>query len=189
MSEPSPAAPSGSQPGSQSADRTPAAIESLIDRFAAGGAILVYAVAGLTASQEQARPGPGAWSIAELVAHLVDSDLVGCDRMKRVIAEDNPTLLAFDETAWIARLRSGEMPVEEGVNLFAANRHWMSRILRRCTPADFARAGNHTERGRETLAELLSGYVSHLDHHLRFLYGKRANLGTAVQPRYSYPIV
>jgi hypothetical protein len=30
--------------------------------------------------------------------------------------------------------------------------------------------------------------VNHLDHHLRFLYAKRANLGVAIQPRYTYPI-
>jgi hypothetical protein len=114
--------------------------------------------------------------------------MVGCERMKRVIAEEYPTLMAYNETAWISRLRSGEMPVEEGVNLFAASRHWMTLILRGCTQDDFARAGNHTENGRETLAELLAGYVTHLDHHLKFLYGKRASLGAAVQPRYSYPI-
>jgi uncharacterized damage-inducible protein DinB len=159
--------------------------ETLIDRFAAGGALLVYATDGLTPEKEQARPGPGAWSIAELVAHLADSDLVGTDRMKRVIAEDEPSLIAYDETAWIQRLRSQEMPVEEAVNLFAANRHWMTRVLRFCTEADFGRAGQHSERGRQTLAELVAGYVTHLDHHLRYLYGKRANLGVAIQPRYS----
>ena len=107
--------------------------------------------------------------------------------MKRVIAEPNPTLLAFDENLWIQRLRSGEMPVEEGVNLFTANRQWMSRVLRGCSEADFARAGQHSERGRMTVAELLAGFVGHLDHHLKFVYGKRANLGVALQPRYSYP--
>ncbi len=161
----------------------------LIDRFAAGGAVLSYAASGLTAEQQTARPGPGTWSIAEVVAHLVDSDLVACDRMKRVIAEDNPTLLAYDENAWIVRLRSQEMPVEEGVNLFAANRHWMARVLRGCSESDFGRVGQHTEHGRMTLTELVTTYASHLDHHLRFVYGKRANLGIAVQPRYSYPIV
>ena len=165
-------------------DRAPH--ESLIDRYAAGGAILAYAVQGLSGEQKQARPGPGAWSIAEVVAHLVDSDAVACDRMKRIIAEPNPTLLAFDENLWIQRLRSGEMPVEEGVNLFTANRQWMvagaSGLLggrfRPCRPA--------LRRGRMTLAELLAGFVGHLDHHLKFVYGKRANLGVALQPRYSY---
>jgi uncharacterized damage-inducible protein DinB len=163
-------------------------LDSLIDRFVAGGPVLIYAVSDLMREQEQARPGPGDWSIAELVAHLVDSDLVACDRMKRVIAEPEPTLLAFDEALWIERLRSQEMSVEEGVNLFAANRHWMARVLRGCAESDFARSGNHSERGRMTLAELLTTYVNHLDHHLRFLYAKRANLGVAIQPRYTYPI-
>jgi hypothetical protein len=28
-------------------------------------------------------------------------------------------------------------------------------------------------------------YVNHLDHHLKFLYGKRANLGVSIYPRYA----
>ncbi len=159
--------------------------DPLIDRYVAGGPLLAYAVSSLSHEHALAKPGPGDWSIAELVTHLVDSDLVLADRMKRVIAENEPTLLAFDENAWIERLDAQAMPIEEAVNLFTANRHWMARILRRCSQADFARAGIHSERGRLTLAELLSVAVNHLDHHLYFLYAKRANLGTAVPPRYT----
>jgi hypothetical protein len=159
--------------------------EGLIERYSSGASLLAYAASGLTVEQERARPGPGAWSIAELVCHLVDSDLVGADRMKRVIAEEAPTLLAYDQDAWIARLGPQETPVEEAVNLFAASRHWMTRILKRCAPEDFARAGMHTERGRETLADLVVDYANHLDHHLTFLYAKRGNLGVAIYPRYS----
>lgn len=157
----------------------------LIERYASGGAILAYAVTGLTAEQESARPGPGTWSIAELAAHLLDSDLVFSDRMKRVIAEDEPTLQAFDENAWAAKLGYEAASVEEAVNLLAANRHWMTRTLRRLSDADFARAGLHSERGRMTLAEVLATATNHVDHHLRFLYAKRAKLGVALPPRYA----
>lgn len=157
----------------------------LIDRYAVGPELLTYAAQGLGPEREQARPGPGAWSVAELVAHMVDSDSVGIERMKRVIAEDNPTLQAYDQDAWIARLDAQSMPVAEGVALFAANRGWMTRILRKCAEADFARSGLHTEDGPKTLAKLLAGYVGHLDYHLKFLYAKRANLGLALYPRYS----
>jgi uncharacterized damage-inducible protein DinB len=160
--------------------------DSVIERYAAGGPLLVYATAGLTGEQEAAAVGPGTWSVATLVAHLLDADLVIADRMKRVIAEDEPVLQAFDEGRWIERLGSGSMPVEEAVNLFAANRHWMTRVLRKCSEADFARAGLHTEAGRKTLAELVVTAVGHLDHHLRFLYGKRAGLGVASIPHYSF---
>ena len=60
----------------------------------------------------------------------------------------------------------------------------MARILRTCSDADFARTGVHSERGKMTVAELLAYVTNHLDHHLRFLYAKRAELGVALPPRY-----
>jgi len=157
----------------------------LIERYAAGGPLLVYAASGLAPEHEQARPGPGDWSIATLVAHLVDTDLVYADRMKRVIAEEEPPLVAFDENRWIDGLDSQHMPVTEAVNLFAANRKWMAHILRKGSEATFARFGNHSEVGRQTLAQIVTTIANHLDHHLRFLYAKRGKLGIAITPRYT----
>lgn len=165
------------------------AISALIDRYAIGPATLEYAVYGLTDEQARARPGPGLWSIAELVAHLADSDAVGGDRIKRILAEPEPTLLAYDETAWNERLKMQESSMEDAVALFRANRRWVEQVLRRCDEADFKRWGTHTEKGSVTLADQVVTYVTHLDYHLKFLYAKRANLRTAIQPRYSYPIV
>ncbi len=161
------------------------AIKPLIDRYEAGSDILVYATQQLSREQETARVGPGEWTVAELVAHLLDADLVLADRMKRIIAEDSPTLLAFDENLWLRRLRSGEQPLEEAVNLFVANRRWMTRLLRSLPHEDFARSGTHSEAGRKTLADVVSTAAGHVDHHLVFLYGKRANLGTSLYPRYT----
>jgi uncharacterized damage-inducible protein DinB len=159
--------------------------DDIIDRYELGGRILVAAVAGLTPDQGRQRIEPGVWSVAEIAAHMLDSDLLGIERMKRVIAEENPTLQAYDQDAWIARLDSNAMPMDEAAELFAANRRWMARILRKCSEADFARVGQHTEDGPKSLAKLLAGYVGHLDGHLRFLYGKRGALGAGIPPRYS----
>ena len=162
-------------------------LESLIERYAAGINALIHATSLLPPEKWRTRVAPGIWSIAEVVAHMIDSDLVDADRIKRVIAEDEPKLAAYDESLWLERLRSDQASVEDALALFTANRRWMLRILRACTEADFRRVGWHTERGRMTLAEIVVGNVSHLDHHLRFLYGKRANLGLSLQPLYSYP--
>src|SRR5690348_12681731 len=112
--------------------------EEVIDRYVAGGPVLAYATSGLSPGHERARPGPGAWSIAELVGHLLDTDLVYGDRMTRVLAAERTTLVAFDETAGVARLGAEDVPVEEAVNLHGAHRRWMGRLLRRCSAADFA---------------------------------------------------
>jgi uncharacterized damage-inducible protein DinB len=157
----------------------------VIDRFADGGPLLVQAVAGLTPEQARDHPIPGTWSVAELVAHLLDCDLVFSDRMKRIIAEDSPTLQAFDEQKWISGLFSNAMPIDEAAALFAANRKWMARILRALDESSFARTGQHTDKGRQTLAEVLAYATNHLDHHLKFLYAKRAKLGVAIYPRYT----
>jgi uncharacterized damage-inducible protein DinB len=159
----------------------------VIDRYELGAEVLTYAAQGLTPEQEAAHPGPGDWSLAQLAAHLLDTDLVYADRMKRLIAEEGPTLVAFDENAWAQHLDYASSPVAESVALFAANRRRMARILRKCTDADFARSGRHTEAGPQTLAEVLAYITNHLDHHLKFLYAKRANLGIALYPRYTRP--
>jgi hypothetical protein len=48
----------------------------------------------------RAFPVPGTWSIQQIVLHMMDSDLIASDRMKRVIAEDRPTLIGYNETAF-----------------------------------------------------------------------------------------
>ena len=158
---------------------------SLVNRYAAGGPVLLYAVAGITPEHEQAHPGPGAWSLAEVTAHLLDTELVFADRMKRILAEGNPVLQGFDENLWHDALDYPSMPVHEAAELLAGNRRWMARLLASRPEADFARAGTHTEKGRQTLAEVLAYVTNHLDHHLRFIYGKRAGLGVALPPRYT----
>ena len=157
----------------------------VIDRFAEGGPLLVQAAAGISPEMGREHPIPGTWSIAELVGHLLDCDMVFADRMKRIIAEDSPKLEAFDESLWLARLDSQSMPIDEAAALFAANRRWMARILKAQDEACFARAGVHSEKGRQTLAVVLSYATNHLDHHLKFLYEKRAKLGVAIYPRYT----
>ena len=158
---------------------------ALLNRFADGGPLLVQACSNLTPEQCTSYPIPGTWSLAELAGHLLDSDLVFADRMKRIIAEEAPVLQAFDEQAWIKNLPANEMPVDEAVALFAANRRWMDRILRGLDESAFARTGTHTEKGRQTLTEVLVYATNHLDHHLKFLYAKRAALGVSIYPRYT----
>lgn len=157
----------------------------VIQRYANGGPLLVYATAEIPEEHLRKHIGPGEWSLAEVIAHLVDSDLTASDRMKRVIAEENPLLVNCEENLWIKSLDYQNTPVEEAVALFAANRKLMARVLKTLPDEAFARKGTHSVTGPVTLAGLLAKYISHLDHHLRFLYGKRSNLGCAVPPRYT----
>ena len=159
--------------------------DEVIQRYCNGGPLLVYATVEIPEDKADEKIWPGEWTLRQVIAHLVDSDLNGAERMKRVIAEENPTLLAYDEAAWAMGLDYANAPIDEAIALFAANRKWMTRVLRSLPDSAFAKKGVHSETGPVTLAALLAKYISHLDHHLRFIYGKRSNLGIAVPPRYT----
>jgi hypothetical protein len=152
---------------------------ALIDQYEADADLPAKAIAGLTPQEMNSFPIPGTWSVQQVILHLLDSDLVGSDRMKRVIAEPSPTLLAYDETAFVKNLGYERLDAALACEIFRLNRKLTAAILRDLPDAAFARKGNHTERGWETLAELVEGYVEHLHHHMKFVDQKLAKLGKA----------
>lgn len=149
----------------------------LIEQYEAGSAQLRRAVAGLTPEELRARPGPGAWSVLEVVVHLADSDAISIDRMKRIVTEDNPPLLYADETAYVSKLHTHEQDLDDALLLFETGRRQWARVLRRLPDEAFLRVGTHNRRGKVTLGELVEAYVQHVDDHLKFIVAKRANLG------------
>ena len=150
---------------------------NLIETYAAGGQKLRQAVEGLTRENLLARPGPGNWSIQELVIHLADSEEIAVDRMKRIVTEDNPTLLYADETAYVERLFHDQQSLDDALTLFEVGRRQWSRVLRLLPDDAFSRQGTHNRKGIVTLGGMIEGYIKHLDHHLVFLKAKRERLG------------
>ncbi|MBI3837328.1 MAG: DinB family protein [Planctomycetia bacterium] len=152
----------------------------LIEQYAADAGKLRASIAGLGRKELGAFPVPGTWSIQQIVLHMMDSDLIASDRMKRVAAEENPTLIGYDETAFARVLPYAELDPQVACDIFEKNRMMTAEILRRLPDASFARMGNHNERGPVSLADLVETYVGHLDHHLKFIRDKRRLLGKAV---------
>lgn len=148
-----------------------------IERYARGASDVSEAIAGLTPAELNAMPVPGTWSIQQIVLHLMDSDLIASDRMKRVIAEENPTIIGFDETAFANRLRYDKLDPHLAADIFQKNRQLTAVILRDLPDEAFGRIGTHNEAGELTLRDLVETYVNHLAHHLKFLYEKRKLLG------------
>jgi len=148
----------------------------LIDDYLAGPQKLRAAVAGMTAEQLDAHPIPGKWSIKEVVCHVADYEPVYADRMKRVIAEDQPTLLAGSPDAFVARLAYNQRDLDEEFALIEVVRSQMARILRSLSPEDFQRTGIHSVRGPVALEKLLKQITDHIPHHIKFIAEKRAAL-------------
>ena len=153
----------------------------LIEHYAHGGEKLALAIRGLTREDLLCPPDAewklGAWSIQQIVIHCLDSELVSADRLKRMIAEDNPQLIGYDENRYVSTLFYDEQSAEQAVALIDANRKLLATVLRKLPESAWSRKGTHNERGVITVAGYLKSTVDHLEHHISFIHKKRARMG------------
>jgi DinB superfamily len=103
----------------------------------------------------------GKWSIAQVIAHLADSDLVTGYRLRLVVAQPGAAIQGYDQDRWAAELRYAEAPLAETLDQLRALRGANLRLLRWLDPERLARAGLHSERGRETVGQLMRLYAGH----------------------------
>jgi uncharacterized damage-inducible protein DinB len=148
-----------------------------IDLYLDGPVQLRRAVADMSAAQLQARPVPGKWSTLEVVCHLVDSEQAWCHRMKRVIAEERPLLIGYDESRFTATLRYHDHDLKTELILMEGMRAQMALVLRTLPESAWARTGVHNERGLITLEEMVQAEVEHVPHHIAHIIEKRRALG------------
>ena len=154
----------------------PAATADLLREYEQGAYQLRAAVAGMTAEQLHAKPVPGTWSTHQVICHLADAELLYADRIKRVLAEEMPTLPGLDPDRHM-RVAIHQRDAENELALVAAVRKQMTALLRTIRPDEFQRQGLHTEAGPLTLETLLGRVTNHIPHHVRFIAEKRAALG------------
>jgi uncharacterized damage-inducible protein DinB len=151
--------------------------EQLLREYMAGPERLRVAVGSLNQTQAKERPIAGKWSTLEVVCHLADFEPIYADRLKRVLAMDEPKLLSADENRFAQRLAYHDRDLIEELHLIEVTRRQMARILQSLAPADWQRVGHHDERGPLTAARLVQYAVNHINHHAPFIEAKRAALG------------
>jgi hypothetical protein len=122
---------------------------------------------GVFGEEEDFVPAPGKWTIRQLIAHLADAELVGAHRFRQVIAEDNPTLIAYDQDAWTANLDYARRKPKQSLETFRRVRAENFELLKELPESAWLRTGNHSERGAVSLRELLEGYAGHAESHAR----------------------
>jgi uncharacterized damage-inducible protein DinB len=147
-------------------------IPDLIQRYSGGARLLRDALRTTSGVDLDARPIDGQWSIREVVCHLADSEIVYADRMKRVIAEDNPTFFEADPNLFGPALYCSQRPLEIELDLVEAVRAHMLPILRSCDANVFKRTGVHSLDGQMTLETLLQRITNHVPHHVAFVTAK-----------------
>ena len=134
------------------------------------------AIEGLTASQLRKPEAPGKWSIAQVLQHLADSDLVWGWRVRLILAQDRPALTGYDQDLWAERLHYADADAAQALEELRVLRRGNLGLIERATPQDLKRVGVHSERGEESVEYLIGLYAGHDLLHLRQIARIRASL-------------
>lgn len=149
----------------------------LAKAYTADVANLRNMVSDMTPEQLRARPVAGKWSTMEVLAHLADYEPVIAERIQRVVALDNPAILASDENLYAKELFYHERDVETELAVIEAIRNKMAGIIAKLSPEQLARQGVHSVKGPMTLEKIISMGGNHLAHHMKFIAEKKLALG------------
>ncbi|MFL5548201.1 MAG: DinB family protein [Gemmatimonadales bacterium] len=98
---------------------------------------------------------PGKWSVAQVVQHLADSDLVAGYRIRMVVAENSPRLQGYDQDRWATEFQYDQVPLAAALDQLRSLRIANLRLWSRLTPDQLQRVGIHSERGPESAGHIL----------------------------------
>jgi len=140
--------------------------------------MLRESLAGLTPSQIDAFPIPGTWSIRQIICHLADAEILFADRMKRIIAEDQPAMMRAEPIRYLTSLHVESRVIGDELELVASIRRHIARILAALSQEKFDRTGIHSTDGPMTLMTVLERATAHIPHHLQFVEAKKTRLLT-----------
>jgi len=126
---------------------------------------LKKAIAGLTPTQLKWRPQPAKWSIAEILAHLADSEIVASWRMRSVIGENGITIQPYDQDAWASVFHYQGRDAKRSLELFGRLRENNLAMLKEISKETWDNYGMHLERGKETIAHLARMFAGHDTNH------------------------
>jgi hypothetical protein len=115
--------------------------EALIARYREGPAVVEAALEGVSEAELDHRSADGGWSAREVVHHLGDSEMTSGIRLRKLLAEDGPTIQGYDEAEYARRLHYASRPVGPSLAAMRAARQATAPILDLLGEEDWSRVG------------------------------------------------
>jgi len=135
-------------------------------------------IQGVPASKLRKRPAPGKWSVAEILAHLAESEIVRGWRMRQILGAPGTAIQAFDQDSWAAAGHYDKRDPRKSLELFRVLREANLALLKSLTPEQWKHHGMHAERGVETIEHMscmMAGHdLNHLDQVERIVAPKKS---------------
>ncbi len=81
-------------------DEKKQAITKVLHDLWKGSESIKRGIEGMDEAHIGRKPHDGGWSIQELLCHLCNAEIVFSFQVKKILSEDDPTLLGFDTDRW-----------------------------------------------------------------------------------------
>jgi hypothetical protein len=144
----------------------------LIDRLASFGVFLPSVISSFSDQDIRWKPADGAWSILEVVRHLLDEEVLDFRKRLRqtIVAPDQPWP-EIDPEKWAVDLRYNiDPPVDPPgpwLTKFVAERKTSVAFLRGLDEGVWSTAYQHPKYGPIRAGDLLAAWAAHDALHLR----------------------
>ena len=113
------------------------------------------------------KPAADRWSIADVLGHLGDIEMVYADRTRRMVTEQAPSVPKYDAAATVESGDYVRGSASENLAFFLRVRRATIVLLRTIPPDSAEMEATHSELGKFTLLEMLSEWASHDLERLR----------------------
>ncbi len=140
-------------------------IPELLERYRRGAELVAVAITGAAGPELDFKPSPEKWSVRQIVCHLADTEAVTVARLRQVIAEDNPTLVPFDQNLWATRTDYDKRKPSQALETMRILRADNYQLLKDLPEQTWSRTGNHVKRGPMTLTGMLQLFAEHAEKH------------------------
>jgi hypothetical protein len=137
---------------------------------------LAALIKGKKKEQLSRRPGPGKWSVAEIMAHLADGEIAISWRLRQVLSSSGVSIEGYDQDSWATTFDYARRDPRQSLESFRLLRENNIALLKAVPRKLWDNYGVHSERGKESvalIARIVAGHdVNHLQQVERILCGK-----------------
>ena len=129
-------------------------------------ALIAELIANIPTGRLTAKPDPGKWSIAEILAHLAEDEIATAWRYRQMVEHTGSALAGFDQDLWANLGNYSARDPQDSLTLYCLLREANLLFLRALTPEQWDNYGIHAERGRITVRELATHMIGHDSNHI-----------------------
>lgn len=135
---------------------------------AAAPARLAKLLKGVSPAKARKRPAPEKWSIAEIVVHLADTEVVFGYLIRAIVGEPGGARIdGFDQDAWLAALHYDKRSMKKSFSEYRTFREANVALLKSLAPEQWKTCGTHKVRGQETLETVVAMFAGHDLNHFQ----------------------